>query len=157
MQFPIQFMCEWKCKKYTHLIAGNPQWRLKKIAGPNISFRWCLQSTYFVNCYGIKLISYQVSCTRYAFRLLNSLQWCSGRKSWKSEKRWKLWKSRRMKTKTECHEIKPNPSKNRAMAEGDNPSFWDKFTFFSWQFNSYSYSKAGTEVLSNWAVKTLGD
>jgi hypothetical protein len=27
----------------------------------------------------------------------------------------------------------------------------------SWQFNSYSYIKASTEVLSNWAVKTYGD
>jgi hypothetical protein len=27
---------------------------------------------------------------------------------------------------------------------------------FSWQFNSYSYFKASTEVLSNWAVETLG-
>jgi hypothetical protein len=24
---------------------------------------------------------------------------------------------------TECHEIKPNPSKDRAMPEGDNPLF----------------------------------
>jgi hypothetical protein len=24
---------------------------------------------------------------------------------------------------TECHEIEPNPSKDRAMPEGDNPSF----------------------------------
>jgi hypothetical protein len=24
---------------------------------------------------------------------------------------------------TECHEIEPNPSKDRAMHEGDNPSF----------------------------------
>jgi hypothetical protein len=32
-----------------------------------------------------------------------------------------------------CHEIEPNPSKDRAIHEGDNPSFWDefiKFTFF---------------------------
>jgi hypothetical protein len=32
-----------------------------------------------------------------------------------------------------CHEIEPNPSKNRAMHEGDNPSFLDEFikiTFF---------------------------
>jgi hypothetical protein len=28
---------------------------------------------------------------------------------------------------------------------------------FSWQLNSYSYFKARTEVLSNWAVETLGD
>jgi hypothetical protein len=32
-----------------------------------------------------------------------------------------------------CHEIEPNPSKDRAMLEGDNPSFRDEFikcTFF---------------------------
>jgi hypothetical protein len=28
---------------------------------------------------------------------------------------------------TECHEIEPNPSKDRAMREGDNPSFLDEF------------------------------
>jgi hypothetical protein len=27
------------------------------------------------------------------------------------------------KTQIECHEIEPNPSKDRAMHEGDNPSF----------------------------------
>jgi hypothetical protein len=34
-----------------------------------------------------------------------------------------------MKTadKTQCHEIEPNPSKDRAMHEGDNPSFRDEF------------------------------
>jgi hypothetical protein len=26
-----------------------------------------------------------------------------------------------------CHEIEPNPSKDNAMHEGDNPSFWDEF------------------------------
>ena len=31
--------------------------------------------------------------------------------------------SRRMKTKTECHEIEPNLSKDRDVSEGDNPSF----------------------------------
>ena len=34
-------------------------------------------------------------------------------------------------------EIEPNPSKDRAMHEGDDPSFWDeliKFWLFSWQF-----------------------
>jgi hypothetical protein len=28
-----------------------------------------------------------------------------------------------MKTKPECHEIEPNPSKDRAMPEGENPLF----------------------------------
>jgi hypothetical protein len=38
------------------------------------------------------------------------------------------------KNQTEGHEIKPNPSKDRAMHERDNPSFSDEFikafTFF---------------------------
>jgi hypothetical protein len=29
-----------------------------------------------------------------------------------------------------CHEIEPNPSKDRAMHEGDNPSFLDEFIKF---------------------------
>jgi hypothetical protein len=51
----------------------------------------------------------------------------------------KRWKSEEKKCETadktqiECHEIDPNPSKDRAMHEGDNPSFYIefiKFTFF---------------------------
>jgi hypothetical protein len=37
------------------------------------------------------------------------------------------------KNQTDSHEIEPNPPKNKAMHEGDNPSFWDqliKFLFF---------------------------
>jgi hypothetical protein len=34
-------------------------------------------------------------------------------------------------TQRECHEIEPNPSKDRAMHEGDNPSFWDEFIKFT--------------------------
>jgi hypothetical protein len=30
-----------------------------------------------------------------------------------------------------CHEIEPNPSKDRAMHEGDNPSFCDEFVTFT--------------------------
>jgi hypothetical protein len=62
--------------------------------------------------------------------------------------------------KEECHEIVLNPLKDRATPEGDNSSFSNEFTkliFISRQFNSYSYFKASTEVLSNWAVETLGD
>jgi hypothetical protein len=44
-------------------------------------------------------------------------------KSWKSEKECE----RADKTQLECHEIEPNLSKDRAMHEGDNPSFI-KFT-----------------------------
>jgi hypothetical protein len=36
-----------------------------------------------------------------------------------------------IKTKTESHEIEPNPSKDRAMHEGDNPSFLDEFIKFT--------------------------
>jgi hypothetical protein len=32
---------------------------------------------------------------------------------------------------TECHEIEPNPSKDRAMPEGHNPLFSDQFTNFT--------------------------
>jgi hypothetical protein len=33
--------------------------------------------------------------------------------------------------KPKCHEIEPNPSKDRAIPEGDSPSFWDEFTKFT--------------------------
>jgi hypothetical protein len=35
-----------------------------------------------------------------------------------------------------CHEIEPNPSKDRSMHEGDNPSFLNefmKFTFYGFR------------------------
>jgi hypothetical protein len=49
-----------------------------------------------------------------------------------------IWKKMWLKepsdeNQTGCHEIEPNPSKDRSMLEGDNPSFYDefiKFTFF---------------------------
>jgi hypothetical protein len=63
----------------------------------------------------VKLIGYQ-------FRLLKSLQWYSGRK--KLEIRMKLRKLyKNLKNKKLCHEIEPNPSKDRGMHEEDNPSF----------------------------------
>jgi hypothetical protein len=40
------------------------------------------------------------------------------------KKLWKLYKS--WKNQMLCHEIEPNPPKDRAMHEGDNPSFWHK-------------------------------
>jgi hypothetical protein len=47
------------------------------------------------------------------------------------EKMWKL-KEPSDENQTKCHEIEPNPSKDRAMHEGDNPFFGDEFimTFF---------------------------
>jgi hypothetical protein len=51
-------------------------------------------------------------------------------RSKKLEIRKKKWKSRRKKAK-QRHEINPNPSKDRAMPEGDNPSFWDEFIKFT--------------------------
>ena len=63
---------------------------------------------------------------------MKSRQWYLDKKSWKSEKKnVKGVKSR--KNEILCHEIEPNPSKDRAMHEGDNPSFLDefmKFTFY---------------------------
>jgi hypothetical protein len=84
----------------------------------------------------VKLIRYQFWCTRCAFRLLKSLQWCSG---WKQlEIRNKMWKLKEPsdENQTECHEIEPNLSKDRAMHEGDNPSFSDEFTKFTYFFDS---------------------
>jgi hypothetical protein len=83
----------------------------------------------------VKLIRYQFWCTSCAFRLLKSLQWYSGRK--------KKWKSEGKKIVKTVQEPK-NPYivlwhwakslKDRAMHEGDNPSFWDEFInlLFSW-------------------------
>jgi hypothetical protein len=43
---------------------------------------------------------------------------------------WKL-KEPSDENQTEYHEIEPNPSKVRAMPEGDNPSFWDEFAKYT--------------------------
>ena len=40
-----------------------------------------------------------------------------------------------------CHEIEPNPSKDRAMHEGDNPSFLDEFYFLLDSFIHIRISK----------------
>jgi hypothetical protein len=48
---------------------------------------------------------------------------------------WKL-KEPSDENQTECHEIEPNPSKDRAMPEGDNPSFWGEFTKFAFFLDS---------------------
>jgi hypothetical protein len=82
--------------------------------------------------FNVKLIRYQFWCTRCVFRLLKSPQWYSGRKSWKTKNNCENCK-RAEKPQMLSHEIEPNPSKDRAMHEGDNPLFWDefiKFTFF---------------------------
>jgi hypothetical protein len=51
-------------------------------------------------------------------------------RSKKLEIRKKMWKLKEPfdENQTECHEIEPKPSKDRAMPEGDNPLFWDEFT-----------------------------
>jgi hypothetical protein len=36
-----------------------------------------------------------------------------------------------MKTRKECHKIEPNPLKDRAMPEGDDPSFGNEFIKFT--------------------------
>jgi hypothetical protein len=36
-----------------------------------------------------------------------------------------------IKTKSESHKTEPNPLKDRAMHEGDNPSFLDEFVKFT--------------------------
>jgi hypothetical protein len=52
----------------------------------------------------VKLIRYQFWRTRCAFRLIKSLQWYSGLKSWKSENNWENCK-RAEKTQILCHEM----------------------------------------------------
>jgi hypothetical protein len=52
-----------------------------------------------------------------------SLQWSLSRKSWKSEKKNCEKCIRAEKNQILCHEIEPNPLKDRAMHERDNPSF----------------------------------
>jgi hypothetical protein len=64
----------------------------------------------------VKLIRYQFLRTRCAFRLLK----CSCRKIGNPKK---VKTERTDKNQIESHEIEPNPSKDRAMHEGDNPSF----------------------------------
>jgi hypothetical protein len=44
-------------------------------------------------------------------------------RSKKLEIRKKNVKTERAENQTECHEIEPNPTKDSAMPEGDNPSF----------------------------------
>jgi hypothetical protein len=56
--------------------------------------------------------------------------------------------------------IEPNPSKNRAICLREIILRFEmnlQNLLFSRQFNSYWYFKASSEVLSNWAVETLGD
>jgi hypothetical protein len=70
------------------------------------------QSQNKVAANNVKLIRYQFRCNRKAFRLIKSLQWCSCRK--KLEIRKRIVKAlKEPKTKTECTEIEPNPSKDR--------------------------------------------
>jgi hypothetical protein len=52
-----------------------------------------------------------------------------------------------------CHEIELN----WAMHEGDNPSFWDEFIKFTFIHIRIFKQVQSTEVLSYWAVETLGD
>jgi hypothetical protein len=66
-----------------------------------------------------------------------------------------------------CHEIEPNPSKDRAVHEGDNPSFRDEFIKFScffvfvfFFFDSFIHifvflSKYRSTYI--WAVESSGD
>jgi hypothetical protein len=44
-----------------------------------------------------------------------------------------MWKLKELsdENQTEYHEIEPNPSKDRAMPEGKNPSLLDEFTKFT--------------------------
>jgi hypothetical protein len=73
------------------------------------------------------------------------------------KKNYENWKNRRMKTKQSAMKL----SQIRRRIELYLREIIIRFEFtnlvFSWQFNSYSYFKASTEGLCNWAVETLGD
>jgi hypothetical protein len=71
----------WLCTSTIHLDTSMMSYQSTTII-------FTIMSTWFM--YIVKLIRYQVWCTRCAFRLIKSLQWYSGRKSWKSKKLWKL-------------------------------------------------------------------
>jgi hypothetical protein len=128
----------------------------------NLAIKWC---TYFslvllIKWY-VKLIHHQFWCTRCIFRLLKCLPWCSGRKSWKSQKtNKKTVKEPSDENQRKYHKIEPNPSKDRSIHEGDNPSVWNEFkikvTLFS-TAQCIMYFKASIEVLRYWAVKICGD
>jgi hypothetical protein len=62
----------------------------------------------------VKFIQYQFWCTRCAFWQFISLQWCLGRKILNSKM---LRLQRFLKPRTECHEMEPNLSKDRALHE----------------------------------------
>jgi hypothetical protein len=74
---------------------------------------------------------------------------------------WKLYKSRKKKQKQiVCHEFEPNPSKDRAMHGGDNPSFWDEFIIYFYKKGHtffLIFLSISTEVRTYWAGETLGD
>jgi hypothetical protein len=54
-------------------------------------------------------------------------------RSKKLEIRKQMWKLKESsdENQTECNEIELNMSKDRAMAEGGNPLFWEEFTKFT--------------------------
>jgi hypothetical protein len=75
-------------------------------------------------------------------------------------KKCEKWKSHRMKTKKECHEILSQISQRIELCVREIILRFEmnlQNLLFSWQFNSYSYFIASTEVLSYWAVETVGD
>ena len=69
---------------------------------------------------------------------MKSRQWYLDRNMWKFEN--KCEKCKEPKNQLLCHEIEPNPSKDRAMHEGDNPSFLNEFMKFTFYLMFYSYS-----------------
>jgi hypothetical protein len=81
----------------------------------------------------VKLMHYQFWCTRCAFWLIESLQWCLVQKKLEIRKTKCENFNRVNKNQTDqCHEIESNPSKDRSVCDWDNRSFWNeciKFTF----------------------------
>jgi hypothetical protein len=106
----------------------------------------------------VKLTWYQFWCTRCAFRLIKSLQWCSVRKSWKSKK-CEICKRAEKKPK-QCAMKFSQIRRRIELCMRENILRFEmnsKNVILFWQYNSYSYFKASTKVLSYRAAETLGD
>jgi hypothetical protein len=69
-----------------------------------------------------------------------------------------IWKSRRVKTKNSDMKLSQIRRRIKLYLREIILRFEMNLEnlLFSWQFKSYSYFKASTDVPSNWAVETLG-
>jgi hypothetical protein len=121
---------------------------LKKEKKNNSTIKWCK-----TNMLTILMHQMRFSTTQFSSVMLSSKKL--------EIRKCENWESRRMKTKQSA--MKLSQIRRRIYTELCLREIILRFDvnlqnlLLYWQFNSYSYSKASTEVLSNWAVETLGD